>query len=158
MSLFTLNLSWKNDQLTGELLADFSRDAQATAEGKHPIEVSSAASYQGNATRWNPEDMLGASLGMCHMLTFLALAHKNKMRLLSYDDHIEVTLDRIDGFTQVTQIKLSPTIRVASDTNLEVAKTLFEKAHKYCFIARSINSKVILAPTFTTHPENEIRE
>ncbi len=139
---YPLSLSW-----TGNTLADpYSRDAVATADGKLAIPVSSAAEYAGSVQLWNPEDLLGTALATCHMLTFLALAAKTKIEVLAYDDQAVSVLDTIEKITSVTEIHLNPTIRVAPGTSVDKVVELFEKAHKYCFVANSIKSKVLMAP------------
>lgn len=138
-------LSW-----SGNTLSDpYSRDAVASAAGKTPIPLSSAAEYAGNGARWNPEDLLGTALATCHMLTFLALCAKTRTEILGYEDHAESLLDTLDKVTSIVEIRLRPTIRVAKGTDTAKVKDLFEKAHKYCFVANSIRSKVTMEPDIT---------
>ncbi|MBL0211157.1 MAG: OsmC family protein [Holophagaceae bacterium] len=139
---YPLTLTW-----TGNTLVDpYSRDAAAEAAGKTAIPVSSAPEYAGNATRWNPEDLLGSALATCHMLTFLALCAKVRIEVRGYEDRAVSVLDTVEKTTSVTEIHLSPTIRVAPGTSVDKVVELFEKAHKYCFVANSIKSKVVMAP------------
>ncbi|MBL0312185.1 MAG: OsmC family protein [Holophagaceae bacterium] len=139
---YPLTLSW-----TGNTLADpYSRDAVATAPGKIAIPVSSAAEYAGTVQRWNPEDLLGTALATCHMLTFLALCAKAKVEVTHYDDDAISVLDTLGKATGVTEIHLNATIRVAPGTSKAKVEELFHKAHKYCFVANSIKSKVVMNP------------
>lgn len=141
MNEFPLTLRWE-----GSTAGEYTRDAVAEAPGKAPIQVSAGATYGGNATLWNPEDLLGASLGTCHFLTFLALAKKYKLDVRSYADDVTVTLDTVERVTKVTKIKLAPTIVVAAGTDPEKVREAFEKAHRYCFIAASITAEVVMEP------------
>ncbi|HET8714326.1 MAG TPA: OsmC family protein [Holophagaceae bacterium] len=132
---------------SGDTLAEpYARDASASAPGKAPISVSSAAEYGGSADRWNPEDLLGAALANCHMLTFLALCAKTRTRVLAYEDRAESVLETVDKVTSIAEIRLRPTITVAPGTDAAKVKELFEKAHKYCFVANSIKSRVTMDP------------
>jgi len=132
---------------TGNTLQEgYTRDGEASAAGKATIPVSSAAEYAGSAQRWNPEDMLGAALANCHMLTFLALCAKARVEVTRYEDRAESILDTVEKVTWVTEIHLKPTIRVARGTSKAKVEELFQKAHKYCFVANSIKSKVVMAP------------
>ncbi len=140
---YPLTLSWRGNTVEG----DYTRDAVANAPGKLQLPVSSAPEYAGTAERWNPEDLLGVALATCHMLTFLALASKTRLEVSSYEDHAEAVLDTVEKVTSVTEIILKPTIRVAKGTDTAKAVELFEKAHKYCFVANSIKSKVTMQPT-----------
>ena len=139
---YPFSISW-----SGNTLADpYSRDAVASAAGKDAIPVSSAAEYAGNGSRWNPEDLLGTALATCHMLTFLALCAKTRTEVLSYEDRAESILDTVDKVTSIVEIRLRPTIHVAKGADIEKVKELFEKAHKYCFVASSIRSRVTMEP------------
>jgi organic hydroperoxide reductase OsmC/OhrA len=139
---YPLQLHWTGHTLDG----DYDRNATVTAPGKHPLAVSSAPEYAGDAARWNPEDLLGAALATCHMLTFLALCAKAKVAVVGYEDHAESVLDTVDKVTRVTQVHLRPLIRVPRGTSMAKVVELFEKAHKYCFVANSVTCEAVLAP------------
>lgn len=145
MEHFQSTVSWQGSTATRE----FDRDATATAPGKPALTLSAG---NGNASCWNPEDMLGTSLSMCHMLTFLALASKVGIDVRAYDGQTETQLDTVDKITRVTRIRLTPRITVAAGSDEEKVRTMFEKAHKYCFIANSITSEVEMAPTVVVLP------
>jgi organic hydroperoxide reductase OsmC/OhrA len=139
---YPFSLTW-----TGNTSDDpYSRNAVAGSAGKSGIPVSSGAEYGGDDSRWNPEDLLGAALANCHMLTFLALCAKTRTEVLGYEDHAESILDTVDKVTSIVEIHLRPTIRVAKGVDRAKVKELFEKAHKYCFVANSIKSKVTMEP------------
>ena len=120
-------------------------DAVALAQGKPAIPVSSAVEFRGNPARWNPEDLLGTALSTCHMLTFLALCAKARVEVKDYNDHAESILDTVGKVTRVTEVRLCPVIRVAPGTSMAKVQELFEKAHKYCFVANSVSCAVVLA-------------
>lgn len=139
---YPFSLTW-----TGNTLADpYTRNAVAGAMGKMPIPVSSASEYAGDDSCWNPEDLLGSALATCHMLTFLALCAKTRTEVLSYEEHAESILDTVDKVTSIVEIHLRPAIRVAKGTDLAKVRELFEKAHKYCFVANSLKSRVLMDP------------
>lgn len=139
---YPFSLTWN-----GSTLADpYSRDAVAGAAGKPSIAVSSGGEYGGDDSRWNPEDLLGSALATCHMLTFLALCAKTRTEVLAYEDRAESVLDTVDKVTSIVEIRLRPTIRVAKGVDPAKVKELFGKAHKYCFVANSIKSKVTMDP------------
>ena len=139
---YPFSISWNGDT-TAEA---YTRDANAAAPGKVSLPLSSASEYAGSAERWNPEDLLGVALANCHMLTFLALAAKTRTAVLGYEDRAESVLDTVEKVTWISEIHLRPTIKVAKGTDPAKVKELFEKAHKYCFVANSIKSKVTMDP------------
>jgi len=139
---YPLHLNWTGNTLDGT----YTRNATVTNPAKHPLSVSSAPEYAGDAARWNPEDLLGSALATCHMLTFLALCAKAKVEVVGYEDAAEAVLDTVEKVTRVTQIHLRPVIRVTRGTSMTKVVELFEKAHKYCFVANSITSEAVLKP------------
>lgn len=139
---YPLTLTWTGNTLDGT----YNRNATVTTAGKHPLSVSSAPEYAGDATRWNPEDLLGSALATCHMLTFLALCAKAKVEIRGYEDQAEAVLDTVDKVTRITQVHLRPVIRVPRGTSMAKVVELFEKAHKYCFVANSVTCEAVLAP------------
>ena len=139
---YPLHLSWTGNTLD----ATYSRSGTVTNPGKHPLSVSSAPEYAGDPARWNPEDLLGSALSTCHMLTFLALCAKAKVEVVDYKDQAEAVLDTVDKVTRITQVHLRPVIRVARGTSMAKVLDLFEKAHKYCFVANSVTCEAVLAP------------
>lgn len=102
--------------------------------------------FGGSAERWNPEDLLAGTLAHCHMLTFLALAAKARVAVHGYEDRAETFLVTEERVSRVGEILLQPTIRVAPGTDRARVEELFQKAHKYCVIANSITSKVVMEP------------
>jgi organic hydroperoxide reductase OsmC/OhrA len=143
---FPLTLRWEGTT-TRHAAGEHTRAATASVPGKPDLAVSAAGPYGGDDARWNPEDLLGASLATCHMLTFLALARKARLDVRGYEDAVQVVLDSVERVTRVTEVRLSPTIRVAPGTDAGKVRELFEKAHKYCFIGLSLTAAVRMEPT-----------
>jgi len=139
---YPLMLHWTGNTLDGT----YNRNAMVTNPGKHALAVSSAPEYAGSPACWNPEDLLGSALATCHMLTFLALCAKAKIEVVGYEDHAESVLDTVSKVTRITQVHLRPVIRVTRGTSMAKVVELFEKAHKYCFVANSITCEALLAP------------
>lgn len=139
---YPLTLSWTGSTLDGS----YSRNATLTTPGKPSLGVSSAPEYAGDAAHWNPEDLLGSALATCHMLTFLALCAKAKVEVVGYEDHAEAVLDTVDKVTRITTVYLRPVIRVPRGTGMAKVIELFEKAHKYCFVANSVTCEVVMEP------------
>ena len=139
---FPLTLTWTGNTLDGA----YNRNATLSNDGKAAIPVSSAPQYAGDPARWNPEDLLGSALATCHMLTFLALCAKAKVEVVGYEDHAEAVMDTVDKVTRITEVHLRPVIRVTRGTSMAKVVELFEKAHKYCFIANSVTCEAVMKP------------
>ena len=142
MHEFPLAVTWH-----GSTATEFSLDAIASSDGKAEIAVGVASGPGADNTRWNPEDLFGASLAHCHMLTFLALARKVGLDVRGYDGQATAILDTVDKVTRMTEVRLTPTITVASGTDVAKVVEFFEKAHKYCYIGNSIIATVVMLPT-----------
>jgi organic hydroperoxide reductase OsmC/OhrA len=106
------------------------------------LAASSAAKFGGDPDRADPEEMFVASLSSCHMLWFLALARAEGVRVTSYEDAPEGTMDG----TRFTHVVLRP--RVAFDRELDDGQiaALHRRAHERCFIANSVGCLVEVAP------------
>ncbi|MCP3102919.1 OsmC family protein [Myxococcus sp. K15C18031901] len=142
MEGFPLRLRWE-----GSTASEYDRNAVASTGNKPELLVSAASGYGGDDSRWNPEDLLGASLANCHLLTFLALARKLRLDVRAYEDEVTVFLETVEKVKRVGRIRLSPRIRVAPGTDVEKVREMFFKAHKYCFIGQSLKAEVEMVPT-----------
>ena len=139
----TANVEW-----TGST-ADpaYPRDAELTKPaGAAAIPASAMAKFGGDPARWNPEDLLAATLAHCHMLTFLALAAKVRLDVRGYRDQPESEVVTEDKVTRVGAIRLRPTITVAPGTDAAKVEEMFRKAHKYCVIANTVTAEVAMEP------------
>ena len=126
----------------------YSRDHVISAAGRPELLGSSDPAFRGDASRWNPEDLLVGSLSSCHMLWYLHLCAQAKIAVLAYHDDAAGTMVEDDGgggcFTQVV---LRPVATIAAGGDTALATALHEEAHRLCFIANSVNFPVTLEPT-----------
>lgn len=126
---------------------DYSRDHEIDADGKPKIAASSDPAFHGDASRYNPEDLLVASLSACHMLWYLHLCAVNKVVVLDYRDDASGTMEEnAGGGGHFVEVRLQPVISISADSDLETAKRLHHEAHQKCFIAASVNFPVRCDP------------
>ena len=126
---------------------DYARNHEISAPGKPPIAGSSDPAFRGDAARYNPEELLVASLSTCHMLWYLHLAAVNKVVVLEYEDRADGTMEEsADGGGRFVQVTLRPRITVSGQSDLDTAKRLHHDAHEKCFIANSVNFPVACEP------------
>jgi organic hydroperoxide reductase OsmC/OhrA len=156
---YELQVEWTGN--TGEgtkTYRSYSRDYTVTAAGKPQILGSSDPSFRGDPSRYNPENLLLASLSACHMLSYLHLCAVNHITVLDYrDSALGLMEENSDGSAQFTQVTLRPTVKIsvgndqekAQDKAQDKAHALHAEAHHLCFIARSVNFSVDVAPTIT---------
>ncbi len=82
-------------------------------------------------------------------MTFLPIASKSRHIVSSYEDNAIASLvNNVEGKMVVTKIELYPKVTFEGDKipDLDTLVDLHVKAHKNCFIANSIKSKVIIQP------------
>jgi organic hydroperoxide reductase OsmC/OhrA len=135
----------------------YARDHEASAGAKPPIPGSSDPLFRGDAARWNPEELLIASLAACHQLWYLHLASEAGVVVTAYEDAAEgVMAEEAGGAGQFEQITLRPRVTITAASDEAVARRLHEPAHEKCFIARSVNFPVHCEPVIvvaeTAHP------
>ena len=125
--------------------AVFSRNNILQAPGKAPVPGSSPAVFGGDASRYNPEELMVMSLSECHMLTYLAIAAKKRMTILAYEDRATGSLGMApsgSGKMSMQEVVLRPKVTVAKGPDLADAMAIHEKAHANCFMANSVNFPV----------------
>src|SRR6266536_2737299 len=114
----------------------YRRDHKISVSGKPDIQGSSDPKFHGDPLRYNPEELLVASLSSCHMLWFLHLCSAAGVVVLEYVDDAAGTMEETaDGGGHFTEVTLFPVITVASEEMVQTADALHEKANGLCFIA-----------------------
>ncbi len=121
----------------------YKRDHEIAAPGKQSILGSSDPAFRGDPSRYNPEELLVASLSTCHMLWYLHLCAEAGVVVTGYaDEPVGRMAEAEDGGGRFTEVVLRPRVSVAEGTDRELAQHLHEKAHHLCFIANSVNFPV----------------
>jgi organic hydroperoxide reductase OsmC/OhrA len=127
----------------------FSRNNLLGGAGKPDVPGSAPTVYGGDASRYNPEELLLMSLSECHMLTYLAIAGKKKLSILGYTDRATGTLGMgSSGKMQMTECVLRPVVTVPKGSAIEELTAMHDKAKANCFMANSVNFSVRHEPAF----------
>jgi organic hydroperoxide reductase OsmC/OhrA len=152
---YTAEIRWSGNRGSGtSSYRDYDRAHDVSAEGKPTIAGSSDPAFRGDPARWNPEELLVASLAQCHMLWFLHLAAISGVVVTDYVDRPAGTmLEQDDGAGQFTRVVLRPAVTVADASMRERSQHLHEDAHAKCYIARSVNFPVLHEPTIHAHAD-----
>jgi organic hydroperoxide reductase OsmC/OhrA len=143
---YTTHVRWSADGEGTKSYRSYSRNFTIAAQGKPDIAGSSDPAFRGDALRYNPEELLVASLSACHMLWYLHLCSVNEIVVLDYRDAATGTLEERDGSGQFVRVTLRPAVKVSPGNDLARAIALHEEAHRLCFIARSVNFPVDVEP------------
>lgn len=142
---YSTTLRWTGNQGTGTSnYRAYARDYEITGPLKAAtLEGSSDAHFRGDSSKYNPEDLLVASLSACHLLSYLHLCAVNKIVVTEYSDDATGTMaENSDGSGQFVEVTLHPRVTITPESDAATALRLHEDAGKLCFIARSVNFPV----------------
>ena len=144
MSEHKITLIWKRGDTPFEY-QKYSRDHTWKFDGGHEMTASAAPAYLGNPANVDPEEAFVASLSSCHMLTFLALACKQKFILDDYTDEAVGHMEKnAEGRMAITKVELHPKITWSGEKkpSPEELDKMHHAAHDQCFIANSVKTEV----------------
>jgi organic hydroperoxide reductase OsmC/OhrA len=143
--IFQTTLRWTGNLGTGtSSYRAYGRDYELSAPEKaSAIAGSSAKTYRGDDTRYNPEELLVAALSSCHMLAYLHLCADAGIVVTAYDDSAEGSMrTHPEGSGEFVEVTLRPRVQITDPARSAEADALHARAHELCFIARSVNFPV----------------
>jgi organic hydroperoxide reductase OsmC/OhrA len=146
---YTVTTEWTGNLGEGTSgYRSYSRNHQVTGANKiSPIPGSSDPAFRGEAARYNPEELLVASLSACHMLWVLHLCADSKLVVTAYTDTASgMMVEQEDGGGEFTEVTLRPQIRLTDPSRAGELDSIHHRAHQLCFIARSVKFPVRVEP------------
>lgn len=147
---YEVSVRWTGNRGEGTATyAGYDRAHEIRAEGKPVLAGSSDPAFRGDATRYNPEELLVASLAACHMLWYLHLCADAGIVVSEYEDAAVGRMEfRGDGGGRFVEVVLRPSVTIRPEDDGATARTLHDRAHALCFIANSVNFPVRCEPSF----------
>lgn len=140
---YKIGLEWK-----GKLATDkrnrlrYERIYELSFDNKPNLMGSADATFHGDDTLYNPEEMLLSALSSCYMMSFFYLCGLKNIKIASYSDEpIGILKVNPNGSGQFEEVTLQPTICIKHKDAKEI-EVIFNEAHNYCFIARSCNFNI----------------
>jgi len=132
----------------------YKRDHELFADGKAaPIAGSSDPAFRGDASRYNPEELLVGSLSTCHMLWILHLCADSGITITNYTDRATGTMELdANGGGRFTEVILRPEMTITDAARIQDAIALHKRAHELCFVANSVNFPVHCSPIVKSQP------
>jgi organic hydroperoxide reductase OsmC/OhrA len=134
---FRANLEWKS-----------AKRGVLASLGKPDLAVGSPPEFKGEPDIWCPEEMLVGAVSTCLMLTFLSLAQPKNLEVVAYEANAEGLLEHKDGKYWVTEITVQPSLVLANEADLTLARELMEKSKPLCFISNSVKAEIKVIPQF----------
>ncbi len=118
-----------------------------SAEDFPGINVASPVDFPfGVPKTWTPEHLFVASVEICLMTTFTAIARNSKVSLAHYSSQATGKMERIENKYMFTKIVIRTKIKVELEKDLERAERILYKAKNMCLISNSIKTEVVLEP------------
>jgi organic hydroperoxide reductase OsmC/OhrA len=99
---------------------------------------------------WSFEHLFVASVNVCLMTTFTAIAENSKLEVDSYCCEGTGKLEKVDGKFMISEIELRPEIKIKYEKDIERPDRIIRKAENICLISNSIKTKIILNPEIVT--------
>ncbi len=95
---------------------------------------------------WSPEHLFVASINSCLMTTFLAIAANSRLQFSGFRSKGTGKLEQVEGKFAISEVTLEPAVTVGSESEVEKALRILQKAEAACLISNSVKSKMIFKP------------
>jgi organic hydroperoxide reductase OsmC/OhrA len=143
---YAATVSWAGS--TAEGYERYSRAHTATAApATASLSLSSDPAFRGDPARLNPEQLVVLAASSCQLLSFLAVAARARIDVVSYDDDASAEMPEDDQPVRITSIVLRPRIRVRRGPKLEQVERLVDLGHRECYVANSLRTDVRVEAT-----------
>jgi organic hydroperoxide reductase OsmC/OhrA len=141
---YSLTVTWTGNSGDGtSAYRGYRRTHTVTADGPPELLGSADRTFHGDRERWNPEQLLVASLAQCHMLSYLHVCVREGVVVTAYVDEATGSMaTEADGSGWFTEVVLHPVVSVSDPGMVEAATAAHHRAHELCFIANSVSFPV----------------
>lgn len=134
---YEIKVEWTGNEGNGtHNHRSYNRNHKIIADGKYDeINGSSAPSFLGDKTKYNPEDLFFSSLSACHMLWYLHLCSAHKISVTEYLDKATGIMEETEnGSEKFTEVTLNPSVKITNKNRIEKANELHNEANKMCLL------------------------
>jgi organic hydroperoxide reductase OsmC/OhrA len=133
---YEIDLSWKSEK------AGF-----LTSHGVDEIKVFSPMERPGGKkNQWTPEQLLGASVSSCFMTTFLEIAEKNNLEVVSYQSQCFVKLEKKTDKYTTEEILIRPIVKLKNSASYLLAQKCLEEAETACPSRKALKININVHP------------
>lgn len=142
---YQVRCAWQGSTALG--YANYQREHVVCAPpAQEPLTLSADPAFLGQPERLNPEQLVVMAAASCQLLSFLAVAARARINVVSYQDEAVGIMPSDDHPIRLTRIVLQPRIVVAPGTSPERVRHLVDVAHRQCYIANSLRTEITLQP------------
>jgi organic hydroperoxide reductase OsmC/OhrA len=145
---YTASCRWRGSTGAGYAAYDRAHEVEAVP-AETTLSLSGDPAFGGDPTFLNPEQLLVMAASSCQLLSFLAVAARARIDVVDYQDSAEGEMPEEDLPMRITRIRLRPRITVRGDVDEARIRHLVDVAHRECFIANSLKTKVVVEPAVT---------
>ena len=148
---YQTTVEWTGNHGTGTSgYRAYGREHVIWSGNKPEIPGSSDPAFLGDPSRWNPEELLLASVSACHKLWYLHLCADAGIAVLAYVDQAEGTMTDRASPAKFTEIVLRPQVTIRAGDDAAKAEHLHHVAHEKCYIANSVNFPILCEPVIVS--------
>lgn len=145
MHRYEATCAWSGS--TGRGYAGYGRSHLGAAPpAKAELALSAGSAFLGGPDRLNPEQLVVLAAASCQLLSFLAMAARARLDVVAYEDRAEGVMPEGEHPVRITDIYLRPRITVRGPVSQERVRNLVETAHRECYVANSLSTRVTLEP------------
>ena len=138
--------SWSGS--TGEGYERYERSHRLAAPpARAVLDVSADPAFLGDPDLVNPEQLIVLAASSCQLLAFLALAARARIDVVAYEDDAEGVMPEDVRPMRITDVRLRPRITVRGPVSAERVASLADLAHRECYVANSLTTRVVVEPT-----------
>jgi peroxiredoxin-like protein len=119
---------------------------ELSSKGLATLSSAPPAEFGGPGTLWSPETLMMAAIADCFVLTFRAVARAARLEWVRLECGAEGTVDRVDGVTGFTKVRLNVKLTVSSEEAAEKSRKVLEKTEKGCLVSNSLKCEKTLEP------------
>ena len=106
----------------------------------------------GDPATWSPEQLLVSALGLCLFATFDVFAARESLVILEWRDTVTGVMDKTSSGLAFKSFTIEVQLTVDA-ADVERARTVIERAHRYCIISRALQVPVKIEPHIWSHEE-----
>ena len=147
---YTARCTWSGS--TGAGYENYAREHEASAPPvPQTLTLSADPAFRGDPSQLSPEQLLVLAAASCQLLSFLAVAARARLDVVSYEDHAEAEMPEADRPVRIVSIRLRPRIVLdatgpGATRDESRVRQLVEVAHRECYIANSLKTEVTVEP------------
>jgi organic hydroperoxide reductase OsmC/OhrA len=120
--------------------------------GLPSLSTAPPSQFGGPGDQWSPETLFVAAAADCLILTFRAMARASNMPWLDIDCRAEGVLDRVEGVTRFTELRLHARLTLPAGGDVVRGRRLLEKAEKGCLVTNSLKVEPVLVADVAITP------